>query len=137
MKHYLLLVADRIVAVVVFLFLLLVLYAPAHGHPPDAFTEFRVCGTPARDEDGRISRSSSVLAAYQRIHACPSTGLKTGACPGWELDHPLPLACGGIDAVSNLQWLPNVIKSAPGTLVKDRWERKVCAGEIVTMPKAE
>ena len=32
---------------------------------------------------------------------------------------------GGFDAVRNLLWLPGALKSCPGTVCKDRWERKV------------
>jgi hypothetical protein len=37
-------------------------------------------------------------------HPCPSTGLPSGACPGYRKDHVVPLACGGPDTVANLQW---------------------------------
>jgi 5-methylcytosine-specific restriction endonuclease McrA len=51
--------------------------------------------------------------------------LKRGACPGWEVDHVIPLACGGCDAVANMQWLPSGAKSTSSPLAKDRWERRV------------
>lgn len=57
----------------------------------------------------------------------PATGQHTGPCKGWAIDHVIPLAVGGCDAVSNLQWLPVEIKSCAGTVCKDRWERKVYA----------
>jgi hypothetical protein len=87
--------------------------------------ETRCCITPARTESGEILRRADVLRAFQKIHPCPSTGLKTGACPGWQRDHVLPLACGGFDIVSNIQWLPVSIKTAAGTYAKDRFERKI------------
>jgi hypothetical protein len=62
-------------------------------------------------------RSHAVLDAFQRAHPCPSTGLPHGACPGWVKDHICPLACGGPDAVSNLQWQTEADAKA-----KDRWE---------------
>ena len=68
--------------------------------------EMRYCGAPLRNADGTIARSSAVLSAFKRAHPCPATGLSTGACPGWIMDHVIPLACGGCDAVANLQWLP-------------------------------
>jgi hypothetical protein len=49
-------------------------------------------------------RSYSVKHEFQRQHPCPSTGPPTGACPGYVKDHIVPLACGGPDAVANLQW---------------------------------
>lgn len=91
----------------------------------DPLAEVRVCGEPRRAADGSILRRADVLAAFQRSHPCPATGKPNGACPGWAKDHIIPLACGGCDAVWNLQWLPNGIKSASGALPKDRWERKI------------
>lgn len=96
--------------------------------------ELRCCVIPLRDAGGTIVRSAQVLAAFQRNHPCPSTGIGTGPCPGWSKDHVIPLACGGIDSVSNLQWLPNALKSAAGTLAKDRWERKVYCRPQVIVP---
>lgn len=78
-----------------------------------------------RDEDGRIKRSSYLVYKFKQLYACPSTGLHYGACPGWSVDHVVPLVCGGRDIIENLQWLPNAIKSAAGELPKDRWEQDV------------
>jgi hypothetical protein len=50
-----------------------------------------------------------------------ATGRTSGACPGYVKDHVLPLACGGPDAVSNLQW--QTIRAAKA---KDKWETKGC-----------
>jgi hypothetical protein len=41
---------------------------------------------------------------FQRLHPCPSTGKPTGACPGYVVDHIVPLKRGGLDAPSNMQW---------------------------------
>jgi hypothetical protein len=53
-------------------------------------------------------RSPSVRAEFQRLNPCPATGQPRGACPGWEVDHVVPICLGGpsVDIVSNLQWLP-------------------------------
>jgi hypothetical protein len=48
-------------------------------------------------------RSRTVAREFQREHPCPSTGLTSGPCPGYWKDHIVPLACGGPDAVSNMQ----------------------------------
>jgi hypothetical protein len=95
----------------------------------------RICGEPARNERGEIIRRADVLAKFQRLHPCPATGRQKGACKGWAKDHVIPLACGGCDAVENLQWLPNAIKSARGTYPKDRWERRVYCNQTVRMPE--
>lgn len=85
----------------------------------------RYGGPPERDSDGSIKRSRAVLREFQRIHPCPSTGKTTGACPGWNIDHVVPLICFGRDAIFNLQWLPVEIKRCAGTTCKDRFERRV------------
>lgn len=87
--------------------------------------ETRCCITPLRDANGELYRRTDVRRAFQKIHPCPSTGLATGACPNWQKDHVISLACGGKDEVNNMQWLPLPIKTAAGVYPKDRWERKV------------
>lgn len=42
---------------------------------------------------------------FHSQHACPSTGKYKGACPGFEVDHKVPLAAGGADRPGNMQWL--------------------------------
>lgn len=90
----------------------------------DPLKEYRQCGEPSRLADGSIHRRSDVINAYRKLHPCPSTGKNTGACSGWALDHIIPLASGGCDAVSNLAWMPDVIKSCASSECIDRWERK-------------
>ena len=85
----------------------------------------RFCGVPLRTETGGISRNPTMRARFVRMHPCPATGEVTGACPGWAVDHVIPLACGGCDHPVNMQWLPVTIKSCSGTQCKDRWERRV------------
>jgi hypothetical protein len=82
--------------------------------------EPRYCGSPARDADGDIVRSSTVTTLFQYHHPCPSTMSKTGPCPGWAKDHVIPLACGGCDGVFNMQWLDTETKKR-----KDGYERKI------------
>jgi hypothetical protein len=67
-------------------------------------------------------RSRAVTREFQREHPCPSTGLTTGACPGYRKDHVKALRCGGPDAVSNLQW-----QTIADARAKDRWERMACS----------
>lgn len=98
----------------------------------------RYGGPPARDEDGTILRSRSLLREFQKLYPCPSTGKTTGACPGWYKDHVIPLVCGGKDVIENLQWLPGEIKTCAGTVCKDRWERRVyCRAPTPSQPDLE
>jgi len=80
---------------------------------------------PIRTIEGRIKRDMSEVAKFKRIHPCPSTMLRYGACGGWAIDHVIPLAVGGCDNVNNLQWLPDSIKSCGRDDCKDRWERTI------------
>lgn len=90
-----------------------------------AASDPRFCGAPARDSAGKIKRSSAAKAEFARMYACPSTGETSGSCPGWSIDHIIPLACGGCDSPHNMQWLDLRIKSCAGQACKDRWERSV------------
>jgi hypothetical protein len=81
-----------------------------------------VCLVLAIPASAKEHRSASVKHEFQLTHPCPSTCLTSGACPGYVKDHIVPLACGGPDAVSNMQW--QTIRAAKA---KDKWETKGCA----------
>ena len=66
---------------------------------PSSYCEF--C---ARDSHGRIKRSESAKSTFQRLNPCPATGKNNGRCPGYVIDHIVPLKRGGQDAPSNMQW---------------------------------
>ncbi len=57
-----------------------------------------------RDADGKIQRSAKAKAEFKKDHPCPSTGKRSGACPGYVIDHRQPLKRGGKDAPENMQW---------------------------------
>jgi hypothetical protein len=94
----------------------------------DPLVDYRFSGAVIRDVDGTTTRSTKVINAFKRQWACPSTGMNKGACPGWAIDHVVPLACGGLDVVWNMQWLPDQIKSERGEFSKDHFERRVYGG---------
>lgn len=107
---------------------LLIACNPAHA------ADQKYCGQPKRNAAGEIVRSKAVKAAFRAEVACPSTGLFTGFCPGWSIDHVWSLASCGCDSVTNMQWLPNTIKSCAGTQCKDRWELEVYKCRPEDMP---
>lgn len=75
----------------------------------------RVHAPGERDRRGRLERSSSAKSAFER---------QTGHARGWQghvVDHIVPLACGGSDAPSNMQW-----QTAAEAKAKDRVERRGC-----------
>lgn len=105
-------------------------HAPAQQlHALNPLVDYRATGQVHRYPDGTTVRSAQVIAAFRQNYPCPATKNVAGACPGWAIDHVIPLACGGADAVYNLQWLPNEIKSARGAASKDRFERVVYGGQ--------
>ena len=71
--------------------------------------------TGTRDHRGRLRRSSGAKGRFMR---------QTGHPHGWAghvIDHRIPLACGGADAPSNMQW-----QTTGEARSKDRLERHGC-----------
>ena len=94
----------------------------------DPLVDYRYTGVVLRDAKGKTLRSTKVIQAFRKLYACPSTGAHIGACPDWSIDHVGPIACGFADAVYNMQWLPDQIKSAAGPFSKDHFERRIYGG---------
>jgi hypothetical protein len=65
-----------------------------------------------RDSHGKIKRSEAAKRQFMK-----QTGYPHGR-PGYVIDHIIPLANGGRDNPSNMQWQTKVDAKA-----KDRWER--------------
>jgi 5-methylcytosine-specific restriction endonuclease McrA len=51
------------------------------------------------------SRSAKARSLFMWENPCPATGKNEGRCYGYEVDHVIPLKCGGADHKSNMQWL--------------------------------
>lgn len=83
--------------------------------------ETRFCGQPIRNDHGDIIRRADVLREFERQNPRPRDGRR------WYKDHVIPLACGGCDAVSNLQWLHE-----DAWRDKSLWERKVYGGRGIS-----
>jgi hypothetical protein len=71
--------------------------------------------------DANTKRSQSAKIEFKHQYPCPATGASTGPCKGYVIDHVKPLACGGADAPSNMQW-----QTTSESKTKDKWERKGC-----------
>lgn len=66
-------------------------------------------------------RSSAQRAAFVREHPCPATAQTRAPCPGYVVDHIIPLCGGGADAPSNMQW-----QTIEDGKLKDKEERAQC-----------
>jgi hypothetical protein len=62
------------------------------------------CNTCERTTSGRIRRNSSARRGFRMANPCPATNSVSGACPGYVIDHIVPLKRGGLDRPDNMQW---------------------------------
>jgi len=95
--------------------LALILLAASMLALPVLGQHFRKCNSCVRDARGRISRSAKAKKEFVRAHPCPvgahlrvRPGRTQGSaptCSGFQIDHIVPLACGGKDRADNMQWL--------------------------------
>lgn len=68
--------------------------------------------------------SQTQLSAFQKYNSCPSTGRRSGACPGYRVAHKVPLCAGGQDTWTNMLWLTEVAARE-----KLRSDAAACAGQ--------
>lgn len=79
-----------------------------------------------------IHRSETAKNHFKKLHPCPANNQDHGSCPGYVIDHVKPLACGGADDPSNMQWQTVIEGKA-----KDRWERIGCQIKHANHPDIE
>lgn len=79
-----------------------------------------LCGAALAQSNSAL-RDPKQAAAFKRTHACPATGKVQRACPGYVVDHIMPLCAGGADEPANMMWM-----SAADGKKKDAVEMKLC-----------
>lgn len=63
-----------------------------------------------------IVRSSTEIQIFKRQNPCPASGKLFGTCPGYQVDHSIPLCAGGLDKMENMAWL---------TVADHRWKTRI------------
>ena len=74
-----------------------------------------------RDANGKIHRDKAAIRLFKHQHPCPTNNLKDAPCPGYVIDHVVPLCACGKDLASNMQW-----QTIAEGKKKDIVERKLC-----------
>lgn len=78
-----------------------------------------ICAAPPAE--ARTRRSHAAIREFRQHHPCPATGQTRGKCPGYVIDHVVPLCAGGLDLPSNMQW-----QERQASYRKDVIERATC-----------
>ena len=99
----------KIAAVLIAIFACLSGLAPVLSAAPRTRTPRRAT------QNARVVRSRAVRQAFAKLSGYPR------GRPGYIVDHIIPLACGGLDEPSNMQW-----QSVADAKAKDKIERKDC-----------
>jgi hypothetical protein len=95
---------DNMQRAMVSALLFVLLFVPAWGKGRGSRSNSTKCVTCTRNSRGRIKRSPEARRAFEKSNPCPSTGKRSGGCPGYVVDHVVPLKKGGADTSSNMQW---------------------------------
>ena len=76
------------------------------------------------------TRSFKAEVLFRLQNPCPATGETHGDCKGYVIDRVIPVACGGAEEPSNMQW-----QTLAQARAKDRWEKIGCRpGRKLVLP---
>ena len=76
------------------------------------------------------TRSFRAEVLFRLQNPCPATGESRGECKGYVIDRIIPVACGGAEDPSNMQW-----QTLAQAREKDRWEKIGCRpGRKLVLP---
>ena len=75
-------------------------------------------------------RSFRAEVLFRLQNPCPATGETQSECKGYVIDRVIPVACGGAEEPSNMQW-----QTLAEAREKDRWEKIGCRpGRKLVLP---
>ena len=69
-----------------------------------------------------LARDPAQVRAFRKQNVCPATEKRAGPCPGYVVDHIMPLCAGGEDHPRNMAYMD--VTSAKA---KDVLEKRHCA----------
>lgn len=84
-----------------------------------SYADSRYCGEPRRDAHGRIIRSAAVIAEFKRLYQLP----ENLDPEEYQINHAVPLVCGGCDIVENMLWMHVKAKTCAEDYCQDRHEQ--------------
>ena len=61
-----------------------------------------VAAPPSKER--RTLRTLTPRAEFVQLNPCPANGRAVAACPGYIIEHAIPLCAGGRDTADNLVW---------------------------------
>jgi hypothetical protein len=78
---------------------------------------FSSCSTTLSESINTKKRDPAMRTLFLKQNPCPSTHKNYGSCPGYIVDHVIPLKRGGPDRPDNMQW-----QTVEDAKQKDKWE---------------
>lgn len=91
----------------------------ACGDP--VYADIRCCKEPERNREGNIVRNRAVVGEFMRLYPLPEGVSRKD----YQINHAVPLVCGGLDIVENMVWMHVKAKTCAGDFCQDRIEQAV------------
>lgn len=92
--------------------------APAYAEPISN-GDPRYCEEPKRNAAGKIIRSRAVRLDFEAKYPLPSHLKRSD----FQVNHPVPLVCGGCDTIENMIWMHTKAKTCADDWCQDRHEQ--------------
>ena len=96
--------------------LLILLLASTSVH-----ADIRCCKEPERNNAGNIIRSKAAISEFMALYPLPPDLNRKD----YQINHSVPLVCGGLDIVENMMWMHVKAKTCAGGYCQDRIEQTV------------
>mgnify|MGYP000899736079 CR=1 FL=1 len=110
---------ERIFFVVYVAYLLTIAFCTSYARADNHLTDIRCCVEPKRYADGRIVRSATVIKEFEKLYPLPPGTDRSE----YQINHAIPLVCGGKDIVANLLWMRVEAKTCADDWCQDRHEQ--------------